>query len=69
MKTAFIFSSIVSISLQLLKNEVMDALTGVPYCMTLIYVRNGKLFVELVDSRTIDISRQDKQQEDMSIHK
>ena len=47
------------------KNEVMDALTGVPYvennCFTTIYVRNGKMFVEIVDTRTIDILKREEE--------
>ena len=50
--------------LNLVKNEVMDALTGVPYiensCFTTVYVRNGKMFVEIVDTRTIDIMKREE---------
>ena len=50
--------------LNLVKNEVMDALTGVPYienkCVTTIYVRNGKMFVEITDTRTIDIVKREE---------
>ena len=50
--------------LNLVKNEVMDALTGVPYienkCFTTIYVRNGKMFVEITDTRTIDIVKREE---------
>ena len=50
--------------LNLVKNEVMDALTGVPYieknCFTTVYVRNGKMFVEIMDTRTIDIIKREE---------
>ena len=50
--------------LNLVKNEVMDALTGVPYienkCFTTVYVRNGKMFVEITDTRTIDIVKREE---------
>ena len=46
------------------KNEVIDALTGVPYvennCFTTVYVRNGKMFVEIADTRTIDIMKREE---------
>ena len=52
--------------LNLVKNEVMDALTGVPYiennCFTTVYVRNGKMFVEIADTRTIDIMKQEEKE-------
>ena len=51
--------------LNLIKNEVLDALTGVPYignnCFATVYVRDGKMFVEIVDSRTIDIMRREQE--------
>ena len=54
--------------LNFVKDELMDALTGVPYiennCFTTIYVRNGKMFVEIVDTRTIDIMKQEKEREE-----
>ena len=50
--------------LNLVKNEVMDALTGVPYienkCFTTVYVRNGKMLVEITDTRTIDIVKREE---------
>ena len=51
--------------LNLVKNEVMDASTGVPYiennCFTTVYVRNGKkMFVEIMDTRTIDIIKREE---------
>ena len=50
--------------LNLVKNEVMDALTGVPYienkCFTTVYVRNGKMFVEITGTRTIDIVKREE---------
>ena len=50
--------------LNLVKNEVMDALTGVPYienkCFTTVYVRNGKMFVESTHTRTIDIVKREE---------
>ena len=52
--------------LNLIKNEVMDALTGVPYvennCFTTVYVRGGKMFVEIADTRTIDIMKQEEKE-------
>ena len=51
--------------LNLVKNEVMDALTGVPYiennCFATVYVRNGKMFVEIIDGRTVDIMRREEE--------
>ena len=51
--------------LNLIKNEVMDALTGVPFienkCFTKAYVRDGKMFVEIVDARTLDIMRREQE--------
>ena len=50
--------------LNLIKNEVMDALTGVPYvennCFTTVYVRNGRMFVEITDTRAIDIMKREE---------
>ena len=49
----------------------MDALTGVPFiensCFTTIYARDGKMFVEIVVARTMDIMRTEKQQDEKSI--
>ena len=46
-----------------IKNEVMNTLTdNIPYienCMMTTYVRNGKLFVEIIDGRTVDIMRRE----------
>ena len=45
----------------LIKNEVMDALTGVPLiennCHTMVDVSDWKMFVEIVDAMTFDIMR------------
>ena len=53
--------------LNLIKNEVMNTLTdNIPYienCMMTTYVRNGKLIVEIIDRRTVDIMRREKQQD------
>ena len=50
--------------LNLIKNAVMDALTGVPYvennCFTTVYVRNGRMFVEITDTRAIDIMKREE---------
>ena len=50
--------------LNLIKNEVMDALTGVPYvennCFTTVYVRNGRMFVEITDTRANDIMKREE---------
>ena len=47
--------------LNLIKYEVMNTLTdNIPYienCVMTTYVRNGKLFVEIIDGRTVDIMR------------
>ena len=47
--------------LNLIKNEVMNTLTdNIPYienCVMTTYVRNGKLFVEITDGRTVDIMK------------
>ena len=49
--------------LNLIKDEITDALTGVPFiennCFTMIYVKAGQMFVEIVDARTIDIMRRE----------
>ena len=48
-------------ALNLTKNEVADALTGVPQiennCTTMDCVKDGKMFVEIVDARTKDIEK------------
>ena len=45
--------------LSLLKNEVLDTLTGVPYiennCTARVYVRDGTMLVGIVDARALDI--------------
>ena len=55
--------------LNLVQNEVMDALTGVPFiennCHTMVYVRDGEMFLELVDARTIGFVRQEHGQSEM----
>ena len=57
--------------LNLIKNEVMNTLTdNIPYidnCMMTTYVRNGKLIVEIIDGRTVDIMRREKQQDEGNI--
>ena len=51
--------------LNLIKNEVMNTLTdNIPYienCAMTTYVRNGKLFVEITDGRTVDIMRREEE--------
>ena len=51
--------------LNLIKNEVMNTLTdNVPYienCVMTTYVRNGKLFAEITDGRTVDIMRREEE--------
>ena len=51
--------------LNTIKDEVMNALTDVSYiennCHTMIYVRDGKMFIEITDKRTIDIIRQEEE--------
>ena len=53
--------------LNVIKNEVMNTLTdNIPYienCMMTTYVRNGKLIVEIIDGRTVDSMRREKQQD------
>ena len=54
----------ISNDLNFTKKEVLNALMGVPYfesnCHTMVNVRNGKMFVEIVDARTIDIMRRNE---------
>ena len=54
--------------LNLIKYKVMNTLAdNIPYienCMMTTYVRNGKLFVEIIDGRTVDIMRREKQQDE-----
>ena len=51
--------------LNLMKNEVMNTLTdNIPYienCMMATYVRNGKLIVEIIDGRTVDMMRREEE--------
>ena len=51
--------------LNLIKNEVTNTLTdNIPYienCVMTTYVRNGKLFVEITDGRTVDIMRREEE--------
>ena len=58
--------------LNLIKNEVMNTLTDnisyIENCMMTTYVRNGKLSVEIIDGRTVDIMRREKQQDKGNIH-
>ena len=57
--------------LNLIKNEIMNELTDIiPYienCVMTTYVRNGKLVVEIIDGRTVDILRREKQQDEGNI--
>ena len=57
--------------LNLIKYEVMNTLTdNIPYienCMMATYVRNGKLIVEIIDGRTVDIMRREKQKDEGNI--
>ena len=57
--------------LNLIKYKVMNTLTGnipcIEYCMMTTYVRNGKLFVEIIDGRTVDFMRREKQQDEGNI--
>ena len=47
--------------LHLIKNEVMNTLTDnvpcIESCVMTTYVRNGKLYVEIVDARTTGMRR------------
>ena len=51
-----------------IKDTVMNTLTdNIPYIenrMMTTYVRNGKLFVEIIDGRTVDIMKQQKEREE-----
>ena len=51
--------------LNLIKYKVMNTLTdNIPYienCMMTTYVRNGKLVVETIDGRTVDIMRREEE--------
>ena len=53
-----------NIDLNLIKNEVWDALTGVPYvdnnCTPMFYVRDGKMCAEIVHVRRLDTMRRNK---------
>ena len=54
--------------LDLIKDKVMNTLYEIPYiennCTTMIYVHDGKMIVEIVDARTIDIMKQEKEREE-----
>ena len=54
--------------LNLIKNEGMNTLTdNIPYienCMMMTYVRNGKLFVEIIDGRTVDVMRREEEKKE-----
>ena len=58
----------INTDLNLIKYKVMNTLAdNIPYienCMMTTYVRNGKLFVEIIDGRTVDIMRREKQQDE-----
>ena len=60
--------STINKDLDLIKDKVMSALYEIPYiennCTTMIFVKDGKMIVELVDARTIDIMKQDKEREE-----
>ena len=53
----------INFHLNWIKNEVLNTLTdNIPYIenrMMTTYVRNGKLFVEIMDGRTVDIMRRE----------
>ena len=53
--------------LNLIKDEVMNALTEVQYiedrCTVMTYVRNGKMVVEITDQRTLDIMRREEERD------
>ena len=57
--------------LNLIKYKVMSTLTdNIPYienCTMTTYVRNGKLFVEIIDGITVDMMRKEKQQDEGNI--
>ena len=50
--------------LNLIQTEVMNTLTdNIPFienCMMTTSVRNGKLFVEIIDGRTVDIMKREE---------
>ena len=56
-----------------IKIKVMNTLTdNIPYienCMMTTYVRNGKLIVEILDGRTVDIMRREKQHDEANRQK
>ena len=60
--------STINKDLDLIKDKVMNALYEIPYiennCTTMIFVKDGKMIAELVDARTIDIMKQDKEREE-----
>ena len=45
-------------------NTLADNIPYIENCMMTTYVRNGKLFVEIIDGRTVDIMRREKQQDE-----
>ena len=40
-------------------NTLTDNIPYIENCMMTTYVRNGKLFVEIIDGRTVDITRRE----------
>ena len=63
--------AIIKNDLNLVKYKVMNTLTdNIPYietCMMTTCARNGKLIVENIDGRTVDIMGREKQQDEGNI--
>ena len=57
--------------LKLIKDEVISTLADnilyIENCFMTTYVRNGKLIVEIIDGRTVDMMRREKQQDEGNI--
>ena len=45
-------------------NTLTDNIPYIENCMMTTYVRNGKLVVEIIDGRTVDIMKQEKKREE-----
>ena len=54
--------------LDTMKNNVLNALHEIPYiennCTTMVYTKDGKMFVEIIDGRTVDIMKPERAREE-----
>ena len=48
-------------------NTLTDNIPYIENCMMTAYVRNGKLFVEIIDGRTMDIMRREEEKKEENI--